>query len=43
MSEPVKWKCPKCDIRITAIATQVSHRCPSNKNQYTDFEEVAKG
>lgn len=42
MSDPTQWKCPKCDMDITAIASEVTHRCPNNKNQYTQFEKVEK-
>jgi|APCry1669192010_1035390.scaffolds.fasta_scaffold03208_10 hypothetical protein len=35
------WKCPKCELVVKAIATQVTHRCPSNKNEPTNLEEQA--
>jgi ribosomal protein L37AE/L43A len=31
------WKCPLCKESIKAIATQVAHQCPSNKNQTTQW------
>jgi len=34
-----KWICPKCHHEVQAIATQVAHRCPSNKNQITEYKE----
>jgi len=36
-----KFQCPKCSYEIEAIAVQVTHRCPMNKNLPTDFVEVA--
>lgn len=38
MTPLTKWTCPKCGVTVKAIATQVTHRCPSNKNQHTDFK-----
>jgi len=33
-----KWKCPKCNKEVSVrSATQVTHRCPANKNLHTDF------
>lgn len=37
MSPLCKWTCPKCKATVKAIASQVTHRCPSNRNQHTDF------
>jgi hypothetical protein len=34
-----KWICPKCQHEVRAIATQVAHRCPSNKNLMTEYKE----
>jgi len=31
------FQCPKCDLKVTARATDVSHRCPNNKSQVTAF------
>jgi DNA-directed RNA polymerase subunit RPC12/RpoP len=33
------WICPKCQHEVRAIATQVAHRCPSNKNLMTEYKE----
>lgn len=35
-----KFKCPKCDATQEALAKQVSHPCPKNRNKFVDFEEV---
>jgi hypothetical protein len=35
-----RFKCPKCGALVLAIATEVSHRCPSNKNLMTRFDLV---
>jgi len=32
-----KWQCPKCKNVVEAIASSVSHRCPSNKNLSTGY------
>ena len=33
-----RWKCPKCELEVKAIASQVSHRCPKGKfKEYTNF------
>jgi hypothetical protein len=32
-----EFKCPSCKATVRAIATEVTHRCPSNKNQTTRF------
>ena len=37
-----EWKCPKCPTTIKAIAHEVTHRCPGNKNLNTKFELVEK-
>jgi len=34
------FQCPKCEYQIEAIAIQVTHRCPMNKNLTTEFQEV---
>jgi hypothetical protein len=34
-----KWVCPKCLLLIEARAEEVLHRCPNNKNKYTQFNE----
>jgi len=36
---PKTWKCPKCEQEITAIASEVSHRCIKNRNRFTQWEE----
>jgi predicted Zn-ribbon and HTH transcriptional regulator len=33
------FKCPKCGTEIKALASNVAHRCPSNKNKWTQYEE----
>lgn len=35
-----KWKCPHCKKQIRAIGSEVTHRCPSNKNKVTAFELI---
>jgi len=37
-----RWQCPKCNSEIEAIASVVSHRCPNNKSQHTEWKEVDK-
>lgn len=37
-----RWVCPKCQTTIHAIATQVSHKCGSNKSQPTNFVREVK-
>jgi len=32
------WRCPKCSAEIKALASAVSHRCPSNKSLMTSWE-----
>ena len=34
------FQCPKCSLKVHAIATDVSHRCPSNKNLNTAFVQI---
>jgi predicted Zn-ribbon and HTH transcriptional regulator len=34
-----KWNCTKCGYTVRAIATQVAHRCPANRNLVTEFRE----
>jgi len=34
------FQCPKCKYQVEAIASQVTHRCPMNKNLITEFQEV---
>jgi hypothetical protein len=36
------FQCPKCLYEVEAIATQVAHRCESNKSLMTEFREVPK-
>jgi len=36
------WECPNCNATIQAIATVVSHICPSNNNNLTIWEKVEK-
>jgi len=36
------FKCPKCNKEVVARATEVAHRCPSNKNLLTQFKEKGK-
>jgi len=36
------FECPKCNAKVHAIATDVTHRCPSNKSKFTPFVEVKK-
>jgi len=31
------FECPKCALVVEARATEVAHRCPSNKNHLTHF------
>ena len=31
------WVCPKCTMSVKAIASEVTHRCPSNKQQIVAF------
>lgn len=33
--------CPKCGQKVKAIATVVTHRCPSDQNKPTNFVEVS--
>jgi len=33
------FKCPKCNHVVVARATEVAHRCPSNKNLMTQFKK----
>jgi len=40
ISAAILWRCPKCNMEISALATEVSHRCPSNNRQYTKWEVV---
>ncbi len=35
----IRWRCPKCGAEVEAVAKEVSHRCPSNKNMMTRFYE----
>ena len=42
MTPLTTWRCPKCGTTIKAVATQVTHRCPSNKNLHTEFVEEGK-
>jgi len=35
-----EFECPKCLTKVTARATEVGHRCPSNKNKWVAFKEV---
>ena len=37
-----EFVCPKCGTRVHAIATVVTHRCPSAQNKPTNFVEVPK-
>lgn len=32
------FTCPKCGDVVTAIATEVAHRCPSNKRLVTAYK-----
>ena len=34
--------CPKCGLKVQAIATVVTHRCPSDQNKATNFVEVSE-
>jgi hypothetical protein len=34
------WKCPKCSDTIRAKAAEVAHRCPSNKQKWTNYQQV---
>jgi phage FluMu protein Com len=36
------FKCPKCALKVVARATEVAHRCPSNKSLMTQFKEEEK-
>jgi len=36
------WKCPNCKATIQAIATMVTHICPSNNHALTVWEKVSK-
>ena len=36
------FQCPKCSYEVEAIATQVAHRCPMNKNLTTEFREIVE-
>ena len=38
-----EWRCPKCKSEVEAVASAVSHRCPSNKNIYTAYELINEG
>jgi len=41
MAKRQTWLCPKCEkVEVQAIAVEVAHRCPSNKNLMTQFEVV---
>lgn len=34
------WRCKFCKKQIRAIGSEVTHRCPSNRNIVTAFELV---
>jgi len=38
-----KWRCPKCKGEVEALASAVTHRCPSNKNAFTAYELIEEG
>ena len=40
MAQLKSWRCPKCKQVIQALAREVTHRCPSNKNLNTQWEEA---
>ena len=42
MSGMSTWKCDKCELIVKAIASQVTHKCPSFKNQITVFVKQEK-
>jgi len=42
MSKLPVWRCPKCKQEIQALATEVTHRCPSNKNLLVQWESAGK-
>jgi len=31
------WECPKCRMSVKALASEVTHRCPSMKQQIVAF------
>jgi len=33
------YKCPKCELITKALAKEVGHRCPMNKNKWTEAKE----
>lgn len=35
----LRWKCPRCNQFVTALASEVVHRCPNDKNNYVRFEK----
>jgi len=35
-----KWICPKCSESIQCIGTAVSHRCPNDNNNVTEWLPV---
>lgn len=37
--QQIKWKCPRCKTFVTALATEVVHRCPSDKNKLVSFKK----
>jgi len=38
------WICPKCSNVVTTVpmVKEVAHRCPSNNNNVTGYEEQSK-
>lgn len=38
---PQVWKCTKCEKKLEVLsAVEVTHRCPKNKSQVTNFKRV---
>lgn len=34
----MRWKCPRCNRFVTALAEEVVHRCPNDKNKHVQFK-----
>jgi hypothetical protein len=37
------WTCPHCNAEVQAIASAVGHRCPANRNRFTNWKKESDG
>ena len=35
-----RWSCPGCALTLDAVAVAVAHRCPSQRNRWTEFTNL---